>query len=389
MLKSSNLSFFEAVWDAVKSSTGVTALEKRITAVDVLDRQNSNITVDIVAQGGLEWVKVSTITERTLLFDMAKAGWTEDSSSDGEDDVTGNYVHDSKPDGLMKHIKSYLEVSQTVRIRYRHPQIRIVLPNISRYCGAKEIGNFILQVEALGVTVQTSDDIKESPELESVLPRLVFDPFLTFSETINVDCTILLALVSDLSHERVEVQDWHHPAILRQIEVERDRQLLPTILWPACGSRPMVCTREAAEMMHEIINMMGTETEKQRTKLLLQEEGKWSRDYRLKGFQELSSYEVPSTWNLPIKIVEADLATLRQHLPPISLHVAKHLSPLNESVFFYGWTQDMTTITSNREVTNKITASIEQNRELEIDTGPDIWVCQTSRSLVGKEKSRR
>ena len=98
--------------------------------------------------------------------------------------------------------------------------------------------------------MQTAEDVpKVSPQVSVVLKQLTADRFESFSEVLNIDCTILLAFASDLSHGRVEPEDWHNKAISRQIEMENNEQLLPSSLLPACGSREMVCTREAAVRM--------------------------------------------------------------------------------------------------------------------------------------------
>jgi hypothetical protein len=394
------LPFYGAVWDSVKRCTGIVALEKRFYwtpdnkgkseleskhAVG-LHHRRSSVLVDIIARDGLEWVKVSTLTEKRLLFDMAKAGWMGVSSSEGSD------IGDDgeEPDGLMKQAEALKKASKATRVRYRHPEVRIVLPKIKRG-GAKEVDELIKQVESLGIRVETSEDADATPPISAVLHRLAVDPFAEFSETINVDCTILLALVSDLSHSRIEAEHWHHRAILRQIEMEKENQLLPNSLWPAMGSRRLVCTNTAATRMHEIVDLIGTKTEKQRRDCLLNVEStsSWSQEKRVEAFQELSAYAVPSDWNIPIVVVDPDLAIIQQQLPFAAAEIAKILSPINQSVFLYGWATGLTTISSNRTVAKEIESTIEKHRSVENDAGPYIWLCPTARSLVGKEKTRR
>jgi hypothetical protein len=72
--------------------------------------------VDIVARNELEWVKVSTITERRVLFDLAKSGWVDGDTSDDE-------VY-SDSDGLLKVAVNLVKVAKTVRVRYRNPAVR-------------------------------------------------------------------------------------------------------------------------------------------------------------------------------------------------------------------------------------------------------------------------
>jgi hypothetical protein len=265
----------------------------------------------------------------------------------------------------------------------------------------------------LGVIVQTVEDLPEaSPPVDAVLQQLAADRFESFSEVLNIDCTVLLAFASDLSHGRVEPEDWHNKAISRQIEMESNDQLLPNSLFPACGSREMVCTREAAVRMLEIVEIIGTETEKKRTALLLdlgcggpstadQFLGQFKRlsldldvspmssDQRREQFQNLSDYRIPSGWNLPIKVVDVDLPAIKCKLPSSAEEVSKNLTAINQSVFLYGWETGRTTISSNRAVSKDIEITIEGNRVDEEERGPDIWLCPTSRSLVGKEKQRR
>jgi hypothetical protein len=343
--------------------------------------------VDIVAQNGLEWVKVSSSTEKRIIWDLAKAGYAGSSS---EEDDSEDEMDDSI--GLLKQVKALVKASGVARVRYRHPTIRLVLPRI-RNNGSKQVENILGQIRALGVTVQTAEDITISPPLADVLDRLAADRYETFSDPINLDCTILLAFVSDLSHGRVEPQDWHNKDIARQIKLEVEDQLLPRSLWPACGDRKLVCTREAADRMHEIVSIVGTETEKKRAALLVHQGGEGqthlSREQCIEEFQKLSDYQVPVKWNLPITVIDIDLDSIKSCLPPIAREVEKVLININQSVFLYGWSSGNTTLSSNGTVAKGIEGKIEEYRVSDEDSGPDIWLCSTSRSLVGKEKERR
>lgn len=350
-------------------------------------RSRYNVLVDIVAQDGSEWVKVSTLTEKRLLFDMAKAGWLGESSSEGSN--VGD-DEDDEPQGLMKQVEALIKASKATRVRYRHPNVRVVLPKIKRGY-SKEMDELIKQIETLEIKVQTSEDLPDVVPVSAALPQMAVDPFVGFSSTLNVDCTILLALVSDLSHSRVQVEDWHHRAILRQIEMENESQLLPNSLWPAMRSRTLVCVGEAAKRMHEIVDLIGTQSEKQRRDCLMEVESTthWTKEQRVRGFQELSAYDIPLEWNIPIRVVETDITLMQMQLPPVAEKVSKLLTPINQSVFLHGWATGRTTISSNRTVAKEIEGMIEAHRLADDDVGPNIWLCPTSRSLVGKEKTRR
>jgi hypothetical protein len=356
--------------------------------------------VSIVAKSGLEWIKVSSITEKRIIWDLTKSGWVADSSSEESEDIEED--NDDESEGLLKQVEALVKACQATRVRYQHPKIRLVLPRIKAQPDLKEVANLLQQIRDLGVTVQTMEDIPpDFPTIAEVFDRLSINPFESFSGTLNIDCTILLAFVSDLSHGRVEPADWHNKAISRQIEMENEDQLLQNSVWPACGGRKLICTREAAVRMQEIVDTIGTETEKKRAALLvpLGNDFDLSREQFLEEFQKLSDYTVSPEWNLPIQVVDVDMTAIMFHLPPIAQNVSELLAPINRSVFLYGWATSLTTISSNAVVTREIEKIIEEENEClkkggrvslsQNIEGPDIWLSSSARSLVGKEKNRR
>lgn len=392
-LKSSNLPFYEAVWSAAKTSHGVIALRNyfplymkgQAPAHGNIPARNSRAMVDVVAGDGSEWIKVSLATEKRIIYDLAKAGYVG-SSSDEENDDYQIELDDSM--GLLKQVKDLIKASGATRVRYRHPKIILVLPRIRKH-SLRQVEDVLEQIRALGVSVETADGLSTVPPVGDILSKLAPDETASFSETINLDCTILLAFVSDLSHGRVEPKQWHSKYLARQIQLEAEDKLLPRSLWPACGSRNLVCTREAATRMQEIVEIVGTETEKKRAALFI-EQGDYSRaqltrEQRIGEFQKLSDYAVPLEWNLPVVIVDVNLDKIRSNLPPVAHEIEKTLIDINKSVFFYGWSSGRTTLTSNGQVAKRIQAIIEENRITDTDSGPNIWLNPNSRSLVGKE----
>ncbi|OJJ50985.1 hypothetical protein ASPZODRAFT_148362 [Penicilliopsis zonata CBS 506.65] len=449
-LRSSNLPFYETVWTVAKTScTGLVAFWKRFYWDDGESalkqdgdersqgkRQGKNkrksVLVDIVADGGEEWVKVSTVPESRLLFEIAEKGWEvdTDASSDGEQGegsasqrvILRNYDsndegqdHESDDDDEIELIKlaaGMRKAANATRVRYRHPRIRFVLPKIEEGKVA-EIDHMLEVIRRYDITVVCGNNMPSAmraPLEETALPGpdndshqeqdlsdLLPTPYKSFTPTLNVDCTLLLAMVSDLSHfKHIPPLPNHHLAIKRQIDAEKQKPLLPLELWPAVRGHELVCTEEAAKRFREIVQTIGTETEKERTEIMMGAFRFQNADPEtlFQKYQELSDHSVPQDWKLPIRVVEAKTvissALTHGKLPPVAHLLAETISHINQSVFFYGWVTGITTISSNRTVVKQIETVVEGHRGSDDALeGPHVWICDTARSLVGKEKDRK
>jgi len=376
LVNASNLTYWEALWRTAKQSNSIM----------VLRRHGS--PVDIVADAGLTWIKVSTISEKRLLMEMAKQGWewAGHSDDDGDEDDCVKLEDDEMDISIVKMALTLSKLAKETRIKYKKPHVHFVLTRIRS--GNKDIDAVLDRIRATGATVQTADKVHDPPPIEDVLENLVVDERKYFSSTLNVDCTILLAIVSDISHGQVKEAPWFNRNIRRQILIEEKEHLMVNSLWPAMVGRTLVCTKFAAQRMREIVDMIGTDTEKARTRIFMGDDISKSPKQLSGDFQHLSSYSVPEEWKLPIKIVDDHGPGLT---PPSALTaaVAKELTDINQSVFIYGWRAGLTTITSNRVAVKAIEKTVEGNRTSDDDVGPDAWVCPTARSLVAKEKDRR
>ena len=271
VLRSSNLPFYEAIWQTAKTCSAVTALGKRTYwqppqhkrhAAAIAENgsdekpRRENALVDIISDGGLLWTKVSIVTQKRLLFDIAKEGWgayNYDTSSDDGSHEDGHTSSDSGQTAMLELVKvarQLSEAAQSVRVSYRHPLVRFVFPKLAE--GMQEdVDNVIADIRATGAMVECgaspstyrTESLEQS--FESMLPSSGL-PDLT--QTLNIDCTILLALISDISHfYRAELppcptsQSGHYQkAILQQVEAEERSPLLPIELYPALGGHDLV-----------------------------------------------------------------------------------------------------------------------------------------------------
>ena len=353
---------------------------------------------------------MSTVTESRLLLELAKAGWEgADSGSDTEDEdglLVDGLAHTNLDDGpltdaqhsdqddrdsdfieIVRQAQDLRKASLAHKVHYKHPSITFRLPKIS-FNPPSEVIRILDIIRSTGATIHLGPSAPPS-DLDSTFPKLVSNPFANLTPTLNIDCTILLALVSDLSHCTTASEPWFHKAISRQIEIETREQLLPSTLWPAMADRKLTCTTEAARRMREIVDTIGTETERKRSDLLLfpwtTNPSPSSSTFLQRSFAELSNYTIPSSFRLPIFIVPSNQNLT--FLPPVAQSVKTALTAINQSVFLHGWVEGCVTLTSNRSVKKQIEEIVEKV-EGEVE-GPSMWLCGTARSLVGKEKGRR
>lgn len=371
--------------------------------------------VDIVARNGEEWIKMSTITEGRLVFEIAKAQWEAADSSSSGDEEDESTAMDGKLNGqnkssrdketvldrieLVKIADDLLRASNAHRVHYKHPQVRIVLPKISSEPPG-ELLPVLARIRSTGAIVDLGAQDARPQSLEllkmNIFPRLLPSPHPPLTDTLNIDCTILLALVSDLSHTANHpILPGYNMAITRQIELETREHLLPSSLWPAMAHKDLICTQEAATRMMEIVDTIGMPKERLRAELLLGNGAEERNGEELRStFAKYSDHSIPSTWRLPIRVVpsmtaisDIRLAIEAGSLPHVAAQVAEQLTDINRSVFMYGWMQALTTVSSNRTVAKEIESIVEKVGKGAM--GPEIWLREPARSLLGKEKERR
>lgn len=450
MLHSTNLPFYEAVWTAAKHCQSVQALGRRIywspkteagenasnlvnqglkpaSKITGLSKLRKSVLVDVVARNGLEWVKVSIINPKRILFEIAKEGW--ETCADSEDEAPGSDVSSEKPDlQIIRVAKELRDAALHIRVQYQHPEVRLLLPNV-REGEHADIDSVLEGLRKTGVSVECGAySTLIGPEFEALaktatakFETMLPSPADPLTDTVNVDCTILLALISDISHVQPSAlhdppipkdeKKSHHPAILVQISAEERSSLLLSKLYPVLVGRNLVCTRHAAKRACEIVETMGTRTEMLRAALLLgQGDHASMNEEELRGMlQQNSVHPVPH--NLRLKIAQVDFEpddAFHQQSINFPTNIAKRaiertkISHINRSVFLYGWHENIVTVTSNQAVAGILVHTIQRvlddlDRASPIEgsvelqqkfRGPQIWVCENPRCLIGKLKGK-
>jgi len=441
-LRSSNLPFYEAVWSTAKASRGLVTFSKRfywdnperlriVNGVKPSPARTKRrcALVDIVTGNGEEWIKISTITETRLLFEKAKAGWEFGDSDDDDDEAGVKVMADGAAalsldggggmDGadrpieeeeddrveLVKIADDLKRASCALRVRYKHPKVRFVLPKVHE--GVSDIVDGILaDIRATGAEVQTgaahgslNGNLGGGDGRGEIFQHLLPSTSPRLTSILNLDCTVLLALVSDLSHcapSDLALPENVHPSLVHQITVEQVTPLLPQTLYPGINGHELVTSRESAVRMREIVAQIGTPVERRRAEILLAEgaaAAMSARDLR-RELAELSLHEMPEDLALPVKILSEGIGVDDQNKGVMIAKVAAELTPINRSVFLLGWARGWTTVTSNRATARMVEAIVVQEMDVaeaagrEAVEGPVMWIVGVARSLVGKEGGR-
>ncbi|KAK1963853.1 hypothetical protein LY78DRAFT_583830 [Colletotrichum sublineola] len=427
-LDASNYKFYETMWEVTKRCSDLTGMRRELS-YKTMQGKPVNAVIDLVVNGGKDWIKCVTTTERRMFYEMADAGWDwdEDFTDEGADDAMLEVLRDETDDSIevAKFARHMVSAARTSYQDYRRPRVRILMSRIREGENAA-IDHLLRLVRKMGtdeveLVVETANNgpggdggggilTSPTPPLSEAIANLVHtDYFKDFTETLNVDCSVFMALSSDFSHMAIGPDS----ALLRSKqhridatdEVENGPRLTNT-LYPALAGRRLVCTQEAADTFFKIVYEIGTDSEQARTRILFDHQSgdartpeaaaaETDRARRVDALQKLSTHPVPADLRLPIEIVgsvswdDARCMVARGELPEVALAAGRKgsgLNAMNVSSFLYGWRAGLTTITSNWEAAKRLRTVIETNRVTGTEVGPHIWRVPFSRKLLAKPK---
>ena len=368
------------------------------------------MVVDVVADDSETWIKVFTMTERRLLLEIAEAGWggdfpapraapngvsAEDTGDASADDAgsSSDGSSDEESDagdgiGLVKVVEELQVAAAANRVRWRAPRLRLVLTRI-REGVSTDIDGVLARIRLTGARIESGENVPPCEDLQDILPKLLPSIHAGISRALNLDCTILLALISDISHTILDPLPSLQRSVCQQTSSESVDNLLPGTIFPVIAGRALHSAVQAVQRMREITETLGTPTEKERAMILFGEGDFSQLDSRgLRAeLSKRSVHPVPRDLQLPARVVPEDTAPDFLQLPQVARKLDQSLSRINSGVFFLGWRRGWTTITSNRAVVRSIEGLLKHNLD-DNWVGPNSWVCPTARSLLGKEKER-
>lgn len=381
-------------WDAIKRAHGLLALRRRFSE----KASKLGQTVDAVVENGTEWVKVSIVTEKKLIYQMAQEGWHPDDSEDSDssdDENTGI--------GIVKIMTQLVKAARSNRCNTRIPRVRLVLPGITE--GRVEaIDKLLNRIRSLGTSKKQQGDVDilvdcanstflqtPIPPLDTVFVNMFRDTNLDrLTPTLNLELTVLLSLVSDIAHSHVEPKEWYSKQTFCHIE---DEVHAPGVrlqhAYAAFRGRRLECTQEVAREFQNVVDDLGTETTKARAAILFGRHES-NRETLVEELRKLSIYPVPDDLPLPVRVISEDEFNHREYaalieagkLPPVAAQVWEKLDrSYNQSCHLWGWMQEITTISANSLNTRLIDVTVDAERTSALDVGPRLYLTALAISL--------
>ncbi|KAH7322940.1 hypothetical protein B0I35DRAFT_476835 [Stachybotrys elegans] len=413
-------------WDMIKKSRDLVAIEQSFagsskeerrqkvdehgasgrqrSALNQLFRAQAKVKVAVV-QGGHEWIDIRFVQPARLVRQMTDSGWSWGDYELG-DAVSSDEWEDVQ---LAKQVRKLVAAAKMNRYEYRIPRVRLILPNISSQEN-NDVRIFLDQIRRMDPMVEILLEFRDGPwlttpplALDVAIENLVGDKLASLSQVLNLDNPILVDLISDLTHCKLEPKPWQESSTQAQIiEEQRHGGLMARTLYYVLKNKTLVCTRQAAEHLHEVLRTVGTEAERERGRLLVArdpEDDAVSPAAARKRFAELSCYEFPDDVQFPVKVLWDeywDEATVQRcveenRLPRVALDVARSttMKSAKLSMYMYGWAAKVVTVTSNKEVRGHLRTLIEANRHAEDEVGPSIFRVDVTRNLLSANATPR
>ncbi|KAL1872441.1 hypothetical protein VTK73DRAFT_1519 [Phialemonium thermophilum] len=391
------------------------------------------VWVDAVVDDGKTWLRIVSVSEKSLLFDMAAGGWDWDAGDDHKEEgrsgdenevrlLEGTLDQGDEDDddgiSLVVMVRRLVEAARANRHQNRIPRLHIVLPRITESSNP-EIARLIRQIRGMGrcrgrngagtaeveiiVSCANSPFLTAScPPVADALANLLPKKLANLTSTVNLDCTVLIALVSDICHmprqvaaSKVAFQKYASQQLLEELT---DGSSLVAHLYPALRSRRLVCTPTAAAQFWEIIDTIASPTEATRAAAILPRSPGQGRADPVVELQRLSEHVVDSGLKLPIEVAGPPEGTEERFnvqrlverglLPTVAAKVASspEISELNRGIVFYGWVQGITTVTCNNTLAKQLMRLVDECRTADEEAGPNVWVHPVTRALLTKGK---
>ncbi|KAI1333058.1 hypothetical protein F5Y16DRAFT_2173 [Xylariaceae sp. FL0255] len=405
----SNFIFTQGVWEVAKRSKNIVMLTQSVNAgrfehrrqyfapgerLKGLHQQPSAASwsqkrrpdtrvVDVICDGGSTWTKVSSVSNSRLLFDMANEAVYVSDNEDEEKVSKNGMSADYSDVPIAKQVRFLKKVAEGHRFKGKSPSLNVFLPRIFEH-EHPQIHQVVEVCRRMGTNVFCGDALPPAePLTQELLSIMVPGPRASLTPVLNIDTSVLIALVSDYCHFTLPDPKGLPRAIADHIALEREEQFLPRIC-SVLGDRDLTCTRQAADTFTEIVHHIGRDTENARAHLLFAIDDNKTSEQRVEELHALSDQpsDFLSTLRLPIRVFNMTEEDCQAVLSPELTKVLNVLEQPTRSVFASGWARNTTTVTTNMGAVKEFEKSLElATTEDSTFEWPSIWAFPNSRPL--------
>ncbi|KAI9358748.1 hypothetical protein BD770DRAFT_386883 [Pilaira anomala] len=228
-----------------------------------------SLKVDIVAEHGLVWVKVIARNAKAFRHELMGLEWEESESSSSDDDDDENTLnHQFKSAGdfdslpIFKKAREYLQTAKAHHVQFFTP---LVVFAFMRIQAEKDIyvQRIMNKLSEMGIVVhlQSPDETIQSSYMPLLLKEVKVKDLSHFTtESLNMDVSSILAILSELSHHVCLPEEVS--AIPIKVQAEREAQVpaLPQIASYIRGKK-LCMIQTAYDRLNEIVNVVGGQDE--------------------------------------------------------------------------------------------------------------------------------
>ncbi|KAI8878764.1 hypothetical protein K501DRAFT_227890 [Backusella circina FSU 941] len=234
--------------------------------------RNESIKVDIVAENGLVWIKVIARNAKGFRHELAGLEWMDSDSEEEEEEEEDDSDIDEKRNGLpvqtenqvfdglaiFKKARSYLKSAEMHHVQFRKPVVvfafMCIRPDEDVY-----VQRIMERLKEMDVVVYQPSE----KSLSSCYMPLINDTGCYTTESINLDVSSVLAIISQMSHRPCAPEDVSSPPLKVQAEREVYSHALPEIKQYITGKK-LFMVQTAFEKLAGIIGVVGGKYENAR-----------------------------------------------------------------------------------------------------------------------------
>ncbi|KAF8607287.1 hypothetical protein BDV93DRAFT_553010 [Ceratobasidium sp. AG-I] len=204
---STNAPYILAVWSEIIAASPIQAVGKTFNLPKEKGRgkETGSVKVDVVADEGRRWIRVNTIKNSRLMAEIHELDGYESDSSESSLPQNGNFVAQSQENSVVKMARALLaaakyhavpDTGETPRVTIRLTRLEVD-PNSTTEPVDHRIAQTVTELQSLGVDIQLGERPFPPPlSAPTAEPSVPPQPTLR----VNLDLSLIIALVSDLSH---------------------------------------------------------------------------------------------------------------------------------------------------------------------------------------------